>query len=116
MFGLATLHRQKARTGSTPAASPRDWWRYGIYCLITQRANREASQAKQCGERNSERTETVKLTGAGLCYTDQLITEALEVANASALAIEFPSPRILVKGLNTEAALNEIGRQFHGLA
>ena len=37
VFGLATLHRQKARTGSTPAASPRDWWRYGIYYLITQR-------------------------------------------------------------------------------
>ena len=47
--------------------------------------------------------------------TDQLITEALEVANASAFSdLSFLRPlESLVEGLNTEAALNEIGRQFH---
>ena len=50
--------------------------------------------------------------------TDQLITEALEVANASAFSdLSFLRPlESLVEGLNTEAALNEIGRQFHALA
>lgn len=47
--------------------------------------------------------------------TDQLLTKALEVANASAFSdLSFLSPlESLVEGLNTEAALNEMGRQFH---
>jgi hypothetical protein len=47
--------------------------------------------------------------------TDQLVTKALEVANASAFSdLRFLPPlESLIEGLNTEAALNEIGRQFH---
>ena len=47
--------------------------------------------------------------------TDQLVTKALEVANASAFSdLRFLLPlESLIEGLNTEAALNEIGRQFH---
>ena len=47
--------------------------------------------------------------------TYQLITEALEVAKASAfsdLSFLIP-PRMPGQRTNTEAALNEVGRQFH---
>ena len=47
--------------------------------------------------------------------TDQLVTNALEVVKTSAFRdLSFLEPlESLVGGLNTEAALNELGRQFH---